>query len=141
MKNKRAQGEDLLWNYAVYLVLFGLVAGLFITAIYHQKNGAAIYEDFYAKEISKLINIAKPGDVITIDVKQASDVAFDNKVLSKSETFVIDNSKKQICVKLGLGKRTCYSYFNDVAVTRELKTGVLDSTLLILEIKEPLPEE
>ena len=112
-----------------------VIAGLF--------NIGLTKEDIpkYAKEISKLINIAKPGDVITIDVKQASDVAFDNKVLSKSETFVIDNSKKQICVKLGLGKRTCYSYFNDVAVTRELKTGVLDSTLLILEIKEPLPEE
>ena len=132
--NRKASVGEILWDNAIYLVLSVIVFVGMLLVIWQQMGGASVWEEYYAKEISKLINMAEPGDEITISVKKATDIAFDNEVFSRSEIFQFDNSKNEVCVKLSKGKKTCYSYFNNVDVTREIKVGVLNDNLMIMKV-------
>jgi len=79
-------------------------------------NGAAIWEDYYAKDVVSVIDSAKPGDVIILDVQKATEIAKKNKITSFEEIFQFDNMKGELCVKLSRGRASCYSYFNNVNV-------------------------
>jgi len=108
-------GKVLKLNF-VKLFFLAIVVGLLSLFVWQQMNGAAIWEDYYAKEVAKVINLAEPGDEIILDVHRATEVAKKNKVESFSRTFQFSNLENEICVKLGRGKKTCYFYFNNVDI-------------------------
>ncbi len=120
------KGEDsIIWNNVIYLILLVLfLMGMYVF-LQNEREGAAVWEDFYAKEIVKIIDLAKPGDEITLDVQRASSVAHGNHVASYSNMFQFDNLNNEICVKLNEGTRkTCYRYFNNVDIADvELRFG------------------
>jgi hypothetical protein len=140
--NKRAGLGDILLDNVIHLVLLALFLGGMFYFVFSYQNGAAIWEDYYAKEIVKVIDLSDSGDEIFMDVHKASEIAKGNKIASFSEIFSIDNVKDEVCVKLNRGGGTCYSYFNDVDVVRELKLSAVvneDSeavNLLYLKISE-----
>lgn len=133
MKDKRA---EILMSHVIYIILVVLFAAGIFYVIAQQKNGAAIWEEFYAKEISRIINLAKPGDEILLNVQKATEIARKNELRSFSELFQFNNPENEICVKLSPGRKTCYSYFNEVDVTEvELKLGIPEN-YLYFKIKE-----
>jgi len=111
MKNKKA----LVPNTLVYLILLVIFISLEFVYINNQLNGAATWSDYYAKELSGLVNQAIPGDQIEIDIHQATKIAKNNNLNSFSEIFSFNNLENQICVKLS-SKKTCYFYFNEVDI-------------------------
>jgi len=121
--DKRGNSETL-WNNVIYLILLALVvAGLFVF-INNQMNGGAVWEDYYAKEIVKMINLAQPGDKLTIDVQKATKIAKKNHVESFNDIFLFNEKDKEVCVRLSEERRTCYGYFNDVSIkNNELRLG------------------
>lgn len=126
--NKRALSE-VLWNNVLYLIiLIFFIIGIFMF-ISDQWNGAAIREDYYAKEIVRIINLAEPGDVVTLNVQKATEIGKKNNV-DFNDMFRIDNEHKEICVRLSSSRRTCYSYFNDVSIDKsEVRLGVPENIL------------
>jgi len=118
--NKRGEEEKAMRINLVYLILLIIfVVGMFLF-VGQQRDGAGIWEDYYAKEIVKVINLAEPGDEISIDVTQGTKIALEGEV-GRSKIFVVKNEDNEVCVQLNQGKKTCYNYFNDVDVEYKLE--------------------
>ncbi len=84
--------------------------------IYDQRGAAHAFAQVYAYDLSRLIDIAEPGDRFQVDVHRISAIALRNEVGSLSEMFRFDNVGNEVCVKLSRGRAACYSYFNDVDI-------------------------
>ncbi len=114
--NKRAEAEDLLKSYLIYLILLVIfVSGMFYF-VYQQRGGADVWADYYSKEIAKVINFVESGDSVCLDVQRGSEIAKNNDLGSYSEIFQIDNVKNEVCVKFSKGIKRCIGYFNDVEI-------------------------
>ena len=111
--NKKAQNDEIfeVAIYTILLVIFVVPLSIFV---YQNMNGASVWEDFYAKEIARVVNLGEAGDVIKLDVHKATEIGRKNDV-PFSEMFNFRNEKNEICVRLSRG-RTCYDYFNDIDV-------------------------
>lgn len=114
--NKKAELNDLLEGNTVYIVLTVLFVAGMVFFVSSYKNNAAVWEDYYAKEIAKLIDLSKPGDEIIIDIQKPSEIAIKNEIRSMSEMIEIDNFEKRVWIKLSPGRKSGYGFFNDVDV-------------------------
>lgn len=114
--NKKADIMGIVGDNVIYIILLILFFIGMLFFVYSKSNGANIYEDYYAKEIAKMIDMAKPGDDFAIDIKQVSLVAQKNKMGNYEEIFSFNNIKNEVCVKLTSAKGRCFSYFNNVSV-------------------------
>jgi hypothetical protein len=118
--NKGGEFGDILKDNVIFLILLALyVVGIGLH-IAQQEDGAGVWENYYSKEIVKFVNFAEVGDEICLDVNEGVKIAINNEV-SKSQIFSADNRKNEICVKLSQGRKSCFSYFNevDVVITEE----------------------
>ncbi len=116
--NKKAKFGDVLMNNIAYLLVLIIFFVGMMVFLQTKMNGAAVWEDFYAKEIAKMINAAKPGDIIIMDVRPATKIAAENKI-GFEKIFNFDDSKNEACVKLSAGRGSCFSYFNNVNIRNE----------------------
>ncbi len=110
---KRGSSNDLIFSPLVYLfvlVIFLLGMGYYVR---QQSLGAATWEDIYAKEFSLVLNSAEPGDVITLDIQKATEIAQKNH-LSFEGLFSFPD--QNVCVKLSQGRKSCQSYLNAIRV-------------------------
>ncbi len=114
--NKKATIGDVVMDNLIYLILLVVFIAGMMTFVYSKSNGAAIWEDYYAKEIAKVVDLASPGDVVMLDVQKATEIAKANKVDNFEDIFQFDNIKGQLCVKLSTGNLGCFSYFNNICV-------------------------
>ncbi|PIN92998.1 hypothetical protein COU54_04570 [Candidatus Pacearchaeota archaeon CG10_big_fil_rev_8_21_14_0_10_31_24] len=113
--NKR--GAEIL-TVTVILIIFLVVlslSGLLYSSI-HLKNGSFFWEDYYAKEISKVIDLASPGDELTIDVQNAMVLAHKNGLKNLNNIVRFDGANNEVIVRLGENKETRFEYFNDVSI-------------------------
>ena len=136
MNNKAA--ENVITSTVVYLLIAILFFAGMLLILWNQTNGASVWEEYYSKELTKLINLAKPGDEIAIDVQKATQVAKDNNVATFSEIFTFDNAEKKVCVKLSQGRQTCSSYFNDVIVVSPDLKLIPKNNILTFTISNPI---
>lgn len=114
MNTKGQLSDNLMWT-----VSFSILVILFFTGIYffisNQRNNAAYWEDFYAKEVGFLINSGKSGDVIYLDVTKATTIANKHKI-SAYDIFTFDNVDNYVSVHLSEGSAARFYFFNDVDV-------------------------
>lgn len=135
--NKKGGVSQTLQNNVIFLVLAIFFFVILLVFVNSQMNGAKVWEDYYAKEITKLINTAKPGDQITINVQKGTVAAKRNGLeLNAEKLFIFNDVNKSVCVKFSVGRMTCYNYFNKVNVANQkLILGGLEN-YLYFEIKE-----
>ncbi len=127
--NKRGGMNKIIMDNLSYIILTIVFMGILFGFIYLQSNGAGVWQDFYSKEIVKVINLAEDGDEIWIDVHKGTKIARGNGINSKEIFSFEDND---VCVKLGRGRATCYSYFNDLDVVgSKIEPGVPINLLYI----------
>ena len=114
--NKRGELMDnIAINYVIYiLIVVILVIFLFFNVMAFQDK-AAVWEDFYVKEIVRIIDTAEPGQEVYLDVTLATTIAFKNEK-GKSEIFNFDNEGNSVTVSLTRFGSTRFSYFNDVDI-------------------------
>ncbi|MEM4259168.1 MAG: hypothetical protein QXS38_00175 [Candidatus Pacearchaeota archaeon] len=113
--DKKAKIGDIVMDNIVYLIILIIFFAGMMTFVYSKMNGAAVWEDYYAKEIVKVIDLSEPGDEITLDVHKATEIAQKNKV-DFDKIFSFDNLRNEVCVRLSAGRASCYYYFNNVSV-------------------------
>jgi len=138
------EGEsDILKDVIIYLILLVIFVVGMIVYLNQQQEGAGVWEEYYVKEIVKVIDFSKAGDEYFLDVHRATEIAKKNIVGSFSEIFSVDNVNNEICVKLSRGRRTCFNYFNDVdVINMELRLASgkneknEDVNILYFKIKE-----
>src|SRR3989344_8693837 len=90
------KGDTNTWVSFSFLIISVVFIIAFVIFIRRQMNGAAVWEDYYAKEIVKVINLAKPGDVIELNVHQGTVSAKKNNVNTYGDLFRIDNTHKEV---------------------------------------------
>lgn len=136
MNNKA--NADVAMNTIVYLVLLMLFLFGIWAFINNQKEGAGIWEDYYTKEIVKLINSAKVGEEVVLDVHRATEIAKGNGV-EFGNIFSFSHENKEACVKIGLGMKSCFQYFNNVIIVEpRIEYGLEDKPInkLLFKIGE-----
>ncbi len=132
--NKRGVAQDQI---------FSVVVGIFVLLIFafglwfyidQQNSGASIWEDYYVKELSIILNYAKPGDTITLDVHSATRAAQKHGV-DFNEIFSFPD--QEVCVKLSSGRKTCQRYFNSIRVESfKMRLGVPGNVLDIKVVEK-----
>jgi len=97
----------------IFIILNILFLAILILFLLKQGQGAVLLEQSYAKQIVLLIDSAKPGMIIILDMSKAKDLAEKNGLEFKDIVTKTDNI---ITVKLSEKGGYSYSFFNDVDV-------------------------
>lgn len=129
MENKKA----VLKANVIYIILAVACVATLSIFIWDQMSGASTWADYYAKEISRVVNNAEPGQKITLDVHKATEIARGNEITNFEECFEFDSTENEVCVRLAQGRKTCYTYFNNVEVTN--KNIILGRPVNLLEFE------
>lgn len=119
--NKKA---DLLHEHVIFIVLNVVFFSVMLLFIYIQGSSVHLIEEETAKQIALLIDAAKPGTTIEINLKDLFAEA-EKEGISKENSVKIDNDKNLVIVKGSEKSFYEYSYFNDVDVERNLKGDYL----------------
>jgi len=134
MFKKRNKKAAILMENVIFIILNILFLAILILFLLKQGQGAILLEQSYAKQIALLIDSAKPGMTIILDMSKAKDLAEKNNIEFKDIVTKIDNI---ITVKLSEKGGYSYSYFNDVDVSLYPdKTNPEDITSYVIKINE-----
>ena len=106
----------MLWDNIVYILFILAFTTIMAFYVYAQQDASAVWADYYAKEIVKVVDTSQPGEAITLDVHRATIIAKDHQI-PYNQIFSFDNLHHAVCVQLSRGRATCYGYFTDVLLT------------------------
>jgi hypothetical protein len=123
--------EEVLYYILIAIFLFGM-------AIYLSgfRNNAALWEEVYAKEISRIIDSSAPGTVVSLDVTRGLRVGLKNGV-DLNQAFVFDNVNKKVIVHLrSSGKSSFYYLTNKTVINWHTQpiSGGIDKDQLIFTV-------
>lgn len=120
VKSKKGAAEDISWPTIIYILLLMVYIGVFLFYIRDSLSGATVMEEVYAKKVALMLDDARPGTEIRMDVSEIVQLAVYNKKTidrAKIETFKIDPLKNIIIVSLGSGDGGySYSYFSNYKI-------------------------
>jgi len=114
--NRKGAASDVLKLQVVFLILFVVFFGLMIYYVGAYQDGVILWEDFYAKEVSRLINNAEPGTEFSLDITNIAAIGAKNGRDTISDIFAFDNKNKLVIVSLEAGKGSRFPFYNDVDV-------------------------
>jgi len=133
--NRKGVGE-ILTNNLIYIILFLVFFMLMFYFVVGFQDGASVWEEFYAKEIVKVINEAEPGTEIYLDVTGLTKIAFKNGK-SRNEIIYFNNVQNQVIVSLTSKSGTSFNFFNDVDLIEpeiELLSGGAETNRLYFKV-------
>ena len=119
LMDKRGEGFDNALGW--YVAYFVLLALFFVGALYYVmglQDGAALWEDVYAKEIVRVIETAQAPQEVALDVHMLTELA-QKSGKSFSDIVKFDNEQHTVTVSTGLNGGTSYGYFHDVSIIDE----------------------
>jgi len=114
MFKKRNKKAAILMENVIFIILNILFITILILFLLRQGQGAVLLEQSYAKQIALLIDSAKPGMTIILDMGKAKDLAEKNGLEFKD---IVTKTNTIITVRLSASGGYSYSYFNDVNVS------------------------
>lgn len=122
-------GDNPLTNIVMYIVFLALVLSIILPYSFGLQRGLSLKEDFYVKEIARIINEAEPNQKVSLDVKDLSTLAIKEKQ-PLSDVFFFDNVNHKVSVRASSHTGKTYSYFNDVIIINPtLEDGTLQFTI------------
>lgn len=122
MKRISKRGNILIEN-IIFLVLNLIFLTILILFLFSQMGDAAVLEEKYSKQIALILDSAKPGMVIHLNMEDAIEKA--EKELGEIERLVRIN-ENIVTVRLQEGTGYSYSFFNDIEATTYLDRDNLD---------------
>ena len=108
------KGINLLMENLVFILLVLVFISAMFFAVSRTGNQAILDEKVNANKIALIIDKAKPGMEIEIDIFDMKEIARKNKF--SGNIITINNDLNNINVKLNNGNGYTVSYFNDVNV-------------------------
>jgi hypothetical protein len=121
------KASSLLMENIMYLIILIFFVSMIMGFLWTRSNSAALWEDFYAKELARTLNSGEAGDSLRINVHKGTVIAKRSgiDVQEASNMFIFNAKDKKVCVTLSKGGGRCYPYFNNVAVTNvSIELGV-----------------
>ncbi len=115
----KKRGQILVEN-IIFIVLNLIFLSILILFLYSKTGGEAILEEKYSKQIALLIDSAKPGMEIHLNMEDAIEKAEENN-WDKNKIVLI--SGNTVTVQLREKGGNFYSFFNDVTVSRPYSDG------------------
>jgi len=107
------KGGEILVENVIFIILNLIFLLIMMLFIIKQGAGAIILEQSYAKQIALIIDSAKPGTIVKINM-------LDAKVIAEEKGIAFDKmvnlEENLITVKLSEKGGYTYSFFNDVDV-------------------------
>lgn len=127
------KGVDLIWELIMFVILNALFFGGMFIVVFRVCEGAAYYEQSYAKQIALLVDGSKPGTQILINADVMQKFIKDNKIPLEN---VVSINNNKIIVKLSPGDGYSFVYFSDYDVEKIFSIGPDGNLVLNLNIKE-----
>ena len=115
-KNRKA---NILTENIIFIVLNLVFLSILILFLFSKIGSAAVLEEKYAKQIALIVDSAKPGMIIHLNMEDAIETALDEGRNIKEIVLIHDNI---ITVQLREKAGYSYSFFNDVQVNANLDT-------------------
>lgn len=125
--NKKA--DDILISTVIFVVIVGIFFSMLLLFVNRAGTSAGIYEQIYSKKIALIIDKAKSGTDIKMDISEIYNVAEKNKF--KGEIINIGNKDKKVIVRLTSGKGYGYKFFNGADIAWNLD----ENKKLIISVK------
>jgi len=119
MNKIRGKGGDILIGDVIFLVLNLVFLTILIIFVVSKTNDAARLEEVYAKQAALIIDSAKPGMTIYLDMKKGIEKAIDE---NQNIASLITINENVVTVKLRDKGGYSYSFFNDVDASVYLDT-------------------
>lgn len=105
---------NILTENVIFIVLNMLFLTILFLFLFSKMGGVGVLEEKYAKQIALVIDSAKPGMNISLNIKDAVEKAKDENYKEKI-VFIQDNI---VTVRIKEGKGYSYSFFNDVELSK-----------------------
>ncbi len=113
----KKRGELLIGN-VIFIILNLIFLTILVVFIIKQGSGAVSLEQSYSKQIALIVDSAKPGMKIEVDMQQARN---SNKEWYDSNYFdTVVFTDNLVTVKLSEESGYSYSFFNDVKVSYDI---------------------
>ena len=116
--NKR--GESATLQTIIFIVLNIMFLGIMVTFAVNESKGTSLYEQGFAKEIGLMIDSARPGMNLFIDISKAREIADKNGFTG--QIVSIDDTKNIVKVQLSNNRGYSFSYFSDYKIIPTIKT-------------------
>ena len=102
-------------------IIFILLNLVFFAALFYfigvKSTGAGLHEQVYAKQIALLIDGAKPGTSIEVDISKLYETAEKKNYLPEKSLVEINSATKEVTVRLtNTGKGYSFKHFNDAVI-------------------------
>ncbi len=125
MINKRG---NILTENIIFIILNLIFLSILIIFLFSKMGSAAILEEKYAKQIALIIDSAKPGMTIHLNMKDAIKIA--NKE-NRDLNNVVSIQDNVIHVQLREKGGHSYSFFNDIEFFVHLNTSSLEEYIIL----------
>jgi hypothetical protein len=112
IKKSNKRGNILTEN-LVFIILNIIFITILFLFIFRQGEGAVILEESYTKQIALLLDSAKPGMIIQLNMEKAISLAEKNKLNTDN---IVTISGNIVTVKLSDKGGYSYTFFNNVNV-------------------------
>jgi hypothetical protein len=128
----KKKSQEILLEQVIFLVLVLIILIFLFYYINRAGTQSGVIEQEYSKIIALVIDSAKPGTNITLDLSEVYDKArkthFDER-----ELVNLNNSEKKVIVKTIRGSGYSFNYFNNVSILWNPKP---DERRLYLEVRD-----
>lgn len=111
MVGKRGKRGDILVGDVIFIILNLVFLSILVVFVVSKMNDSANMEEQYAKQIALIIDSAKPGMEIHLNMEDAIKKATDN---NQDITKIVRIDGNLVTVKLREKGEYSYSFFNDV---------------------------
>lgn len=128
-KKRNNHGKVLMEN-VVFIILNVMFLMILVLFISKSGQGASLLEETYSKQISLLIDSAKPGMTIVLDMEKAREIAEKNGLEFEE---IISSRDNLITVKLDENSGHSYSYFNKININLYPDSEINSYVIKILE--------
>ena len=112
LKNKKA--ESLIYPTVIFITLNIIFFSILLLFVFKSSTAAGIYEQAYAKQIALIIDEAKPGMSIFLNLEKGVEIAEKNK-RPKDKIISIENN--EVIVRLSNNGGYSYKYFSDYEIS------------------------
>jgi hypothetical protein len=129
---KKGNKKGILIGTVIFIILNLAFFVIMLLFIYSSNNRDFVYEQTYAKQITLLIDNAKPEMVMLLDISELVEIAKENKKDVK-EMIKLDKDENKVFVSLRGERGYSYKYFTKAEV--DLKIDDNDENKLVVSLE------
>ena len=133
--NKKA-GVGMTMGNLIFIILIVLVTIFAVTSIYRYQNGAFLWEQYYSYSVAKVVNEAKVGDRIELNMDKAVEIAKKNGIAELSKIILFDNDKKEVIVSFQSGRGTAFQFLRNYNIEFFPVEDSAKGYILVFNVKE-----